>query len=258
MILLGFIPYAVVWNADKSKQLSADINVIVTVFYGIATCSSPLIHGAMSTEIRTVCMSCISQCVYILKCAPCVRLRRSDRMLSLSQMSDVDVSPASDSRNVQVKDATTQTENETVNTKANNSAQKCKANGCDIKYQQEIEPLYNKTRCCSIEEEEDQDKDPDTMSLPSLNDYCNEAQSTQGEEDLPDTKTVVIPMSHINKNNNTNMDNMQKSNLSHMARTGIAKETEPDTEGTDEPKEYIINGLDVIYETENEYCCPIS
>ncbi|CAD5121842.1 unnamed protein product [Dimorphilus gyrociliatus] len=64
VILGGFIPYSIVRNLDKANTLSAEIYVIVSVFYGVATCSSPLVYGAMSTEIRT---AMLDFCPAILK-----------------------------------------------------------------------------------------------------------------------------------------------------------------------------------------------
>ena len=64
MILLGFIPYAIVRNIDKSNTLSADIYVLVTVCYCIATCSSPLIYGLMSSEIRMACKDLLALCLF--------------------------------------------------------------------------------------------------------------------------------------------------------------------------------------------------
>ena len=63
MIMFGFIPYAIVRNIDKVNALSADLYVLVTVFYCIATCSSPLIYGLMSTEIRMACRDLLATCL---------------------------------------------------------------------------------------------------------------------------------------------------------------------------------------------------
>lgn len=114
MILFGFIPYAVVRNVDKGNQLNADVYVVVSVFYGIATCSSPLIYGVMSTEIRRVCMSCLEQmCIFtrIVRCMPCFKLPQNNHMLSMSQIAEYEPSPDRKSSYVQVQDATTQIEN---------------------------------------------------------------------------------------------------------------------------------------------------
>lgn len=56
MILLGFFPYSVIRNIDRQNTLNADLYVVVTVFYGIATCSNPLIYGFMSTDLRKECL----------------------------------------------------------------------------------------------------------------------------------------------------------------------------------------------------------
>ena len=55
MILLGFLPYTVLRTADSNNSVSADVYVVITVVYGIATCSNPLVYGAMSTDIRRAC-----------------------------------------------------------------------------------------------------------------------------------------------------------------------------------------------------------
>ena len=61
VILLGFLPYAILRNFDSDNSAPADVYVIVTVVYAIATCSNPLVYGAMSTDIRRACATFAQQ-----------------------------------------------------------------------------------------------------------------------------------------------------------------------------------------------------
>lgn len=54
-ILGGFVPYAVVRNLDADNSLNGDVYVVISVFYAIATCSNPIVYGAMSRDIRRAC-----------------------------------------------------------------------------------------------------------------------------------------------------------------------------------------------------------
>ena len=66
MILLGFVPYAIVRNADSNNSFNADIYVFVTVVYAIATCSNPLVYGVMSTDIRRACLRMLKGLLHCL------------------------------------------------------------------------------------------------------------------------------------------------------------------------------------------------
>ncbi len=72
-IMGGFVPYSVVRNLDRDNQLPAEVYVAVSVFYAIATCSNPLVYGAMSCEIRNGCTTCLKSVLGISGC-----LRRTD------------------------------------------------------------------------------------------------------------------------------------------------------------------------------------
>ena len=75
MILVGFVPYAVVRNADRGNTYSGDIYVVVSVFYGMATCSNPVVYGAMSTDVRKTCWQTLANICHFLKCerfVPCI------------------------------------------------------------------------------------------------------------------------------------------------------------------------------------------
>ena len=61
MILLGFLPYTALRIVDAGSELHPDAYVIVTVVYAIATCSNPLVYGAMSTEIRRACAALLAR-----------------------------------------------------------------------------------------------------------------------------------------------------------------------------------------------------
>ncbi len=76
MILIGFVPYALVRNMDSHNNLNGNIYVIVTVFYGIGTCANPLVYGAMSTEVRRACIECIREFLFFIHCEnyfPCLK-----------------------------------------------------------------------------------------------------------------------------------------------------------------------------------------
>ena len=70
LILLGFVPYGIVRNADRHNTLSADIYVYVTALYSAAVCSSPMVYGAMSSEIREACIDFTSK-IYKCCCSKC-------------------------------------------------------------------------------------------------------------------------------------------------------------------------------------------
>ncbi|KAK2141547.1 hypothetical protein LSH36_1084g00005 [Paralvinella palmiformis] len=76
MILLGFIPYTAVRNADRGNRFGADVYVIISVFYAIATCSSPLVYGFMSRDIQESCLAFLARIVKVLKlqkCSKCLK-----------------------------------------------------------------------------------------------------------------------------------------------------------------------------------------
>ena len=68
VILLGFVPYAVLRNFDGDNSAPADVYVLVTVVYGVATCSNPFVYGAMSTDIRRACITFAQKCFPACKC----------------------------------------------------------------------------------------------------------------------------------------------------------------------------------------------
>lgn len=75
MILVGFVPYAVLRNMDRNNIYDGNVYVIVSVFYGIGSCSNPLVYGAMSTEIRRTCATCLREVLQFLHCdsyLPCL------------------------------------------------------------------------------------------------------------------------------------------------------------------------------------------
>lgn len=75
-IMLGFIPYAVLRNADRGNIFSADVYVVATVVYAIASCSNPIVYGAMSTDIRSTCLACLKgalRCLNIGQCMICIK-----------------------------------------------------------------------------------------------------------------------------------------------------------------------------------------
>jgi len=55
VVVGGFTPYSVVRSIDRRYELDADIYLAVSVCYSVATCSSPLLYGALSTQIRQAC-----------------------------------------------------------------------------------------------------------------------------------------------------------------------------------------------------------
>jgi len=55
VVIGGFTPYSVVRSIDRRYELDADIYLAVSVCYSVATCSSPLVYGALSTQIRQAC-----------------------------------------------------------------------------------------------------------------------------------------------------------------------------------------------------------
>lgn len=63
VVLGGFTPYTVVRSIDRHYQFDADVYVAVSVFYGVATCSSPLVYGALSTQIRQACREVLTDCI---------------------------------------------------------------------------------------------------------------------------------------------------------------------------------------------------
>lgn len=93
MILWGFIPYTIVRNADKANNFHADIYVIVTVFYGVATCLNPLVYGAMSTELRLACIQSINDFLKLthiggclVRLCPCLNQAKHPGNGSLAEM----------------------------------------------------------------------------------------------------------------------------------------------------------------------------
>jgi hypothetical protein len=78
VILLGFIPYTAIRNADRSNRIGADVYVIVSVFYGVATCSSPLVYGIMSRDIRCACLTFLARTLAALNRICCKGLMSSD------------------------------------------------------------------------------------------------------------------------------------------------------------------------------------
>jgi hypothetical protein len=65
-ILLGYVPYAVVRNADRDNNFHADVYVSVSVFYGAATCMTPLIYGVMSTQVKDACLTTLHRLLLAL------------------------------------------------------------------------------------------------------------------------------------------------------------------------------------------------
>lgn len=70
VVVGGFTPYSVVRSIDRQYQLNADIYVAVSVCYGVATCSSPLIYGALSTQIRQACGDALNDLLSIMGRSP--------------------------------------------------------------------------------------------------------------------------------------------------------------------------------------------
>jgi len=60
VVVGGFTPYSVVRSIDRRYELDADIYLAVSVCYSVATCSSPLLYGALSTQIRQACANVLN------------------------------------------------------------------------------------------------------------------------------------------------------------------------------------------------------
>jgi hypothetical protein len=108
MILLGFIPYTAIRNADRDNIFGADVYVIVSVFYGIASCSSPLVYGTMSRDIREACLgflSCIVTTLKLQKCSKCLQGHEG-----YPQPSNGEADPSTKAEMVSLTEAKTQTD----------------------------------------------------------------------------------------------------------------------------------------------------
>lgn len=89
MIMVGFIPYTIMRYLDANNKLSADLYVLTTTVYGIATCSNPIVYGAMSTDVRKRCMSAlriIIRCCYNDCCFNCIKF---EPVVNTSDPSDI-------------------------------------------------------------------------------------------------------------------------------------------------------------------------
>ena len=75
-ILLGFVPYSIVRNADRANTFHADIYVLVSVFYGVASCMNPFIYGVMSTQVKEACVVALRHML---------RATRTDRLFCCSK-----------------------------------------------------------------------------------------------------------------------------------------------------------------------------
>ena len=112
MILVGFVPYAIIRNMDRNNTYGGNVYVIVTVMYGIAACANPLVYGAMSTELRHACMDCLrgaSAFFHCQRCFSCLSPRiQSDADMTTYAITDNNIkeqqplngSPADDLRDV--------------------------------------------------------------------------------------------------------------------------------------------------------------
>jgi hypothetical protein len=67
LFFLGYHPYGFVRAYDKRRQLHPDIYVLLTLFYCISICASPLVYGIMNNQLRHECMRVLFNCWHCQK-----------------------------------------------------------------------------------------------------------------------------------------------------------------------------------------------